>query len=141
MVWKVVPIQLNLFICTCIHLAASGHAFREEKHHHPAAKLNHSHHLFVQFLSPLLKLILARRRGKVVRLNRALYNRQSLVHQPTSRIDVCHTGLALCALAATLPPDVAWLSSLWSSCVEAFESDDSLATLSVMPMYTILHQP
>jgi hypothetical protein len=47
-----------------------------------------------------------------------------------------HTGFALCAFACAAPPEVASLASLLScsSCVEALLSDDSLATLSVMPI-------
>jgi hypothetical protein len=44
------------------------------------------------------------------------------------------TGLALCALAPMLPPlEMCDWSSSCSSCEDAVESEDSLATLSVMP--------
>jgi hypothetical protein len=50
------------------------------------------------------------------------------------------TGLALCALAATLPPELTLLwSSSWSSWEEALLSEDSLATLSVMPAVSFQH--
>jgi hypothetical protein len=46
-----------------------------------------------------------------------------------------HTGFALCACACCAPPLPAMLASSDSciGCVDAVESDDSLATLSVMP--------
>jgi len=41
-------------------------------------------------------------------------------------------------MALAAPPEVAPVSTSWCGCVDAFESDDSLATWSVMPAHGML---
>jgi hypothetical protein len=54
---------------------------------------------------------------------------------PPNQLGEARTGFALCALACRLPPLLALSvsGSSWSGCDEAVLSEDSLATLSVMP--------
>lgn len=88
---------------------------------------------FVQLLSTLLELLLARGLANVHGVNRSLrdFSMMSLLINDAM---LKPTGADLCAMAdAVAPPDEAPVSTSWFSCVDAVESEDSLATLSVMP--------
>lgn len=85
--------------------------------------------LLVELSSSLLEVVLAGRLAETLSHDRALFKLVSCVRGQRARQWL--TGLALWSWAVALPPLVALCSTSCIGWVDAFESEDSFATMSV----------